>query len=751
MADKQSLSQEQSLAAYTFEAPVCILAGAGSGKTRVITHRIAHLVKDLGVQAWQILGVTFTNKAARELLERVQHLLPEQNSQVLLGTFHGLAAKFLRMHGDILGMERNFIIYDESESERLIKQIIKEKGEFTKDELNQRLNLVLKYKESNKTGVHVVKNQDFIEQVLFTYYERMKKIGALDFDGILLTFLELLKHDEGLMRVCSRIKHIVVDEYQDINLVQSQIVKLIAEHADTVAIVGDDDQSIYGWRGGSASFMQEFITYFPHTKLFRLEENYRSTTPILEAANHVISHNQERLGKTLRSIKGQGDLLRVARHFRDMHEALTVVEHALRCFEHYGTSLNVAVLMRTNAQSRPLEDALHRAKMPYRMVGGMRFYDRKEIKDVLAAARAILHEHSDVDLMRLIEALPLGIGDKTIAQMLSYAAKRKLSLFETMKEVKAYGDVMGVSRGKNKIEELAKLLDEVRKEVVTKNSSGERIVLRADEAIVYIISAFGFLKYYDQKDDDEAKNRLENIEQLVQAAALFVEDQENAHEPSDLHAFLETVALISKDETVKENGERKMGVVTLMTLHAAKGLEFDVVFLVGLEEGVLPHTRATQGNDEKKLKAALEEERRLMYVGMTRARKHLYLSYCQERFLHGRTISSIPSRFLMEIPEHTIDPKDRFVVKQFSLNKNVVASTSFKEPMPMPNKMDDPYFSQEEELILGGIKRGARVYHAIYRYGKVMSVSGSGKLRRAQVHFDDEETRVILVSHLDAA
>jgi DNA helicase-2/ATP-dependent DNA helicase PcrA len=760
MFNKQPLSPEQTQAAFCFDAPICILAGAGSGKTRVITHRIAHLVNDLKVPPWQILGVTFTNKAARELRERVELLLPQAQGQVLLGTFHGLSAKFLRMHGEVIDVNNNFLIYDEDDSVRLIKQILKEKFDLTKEELQTKTKQVLNLKHRGKsTDPSAAKSPDFCSEVLRIYYERLKKVGAVDFDLLLEKFLELLQSDEGLMRVCSRVKHIVVDEYQDINATQSQIVKLIAEHCDTAAIVGDDDQSIYGWRGASSTFMQEFLTYFSHTKLFKLEDNYRSTAPILEAANHVISHNEERLGKNLKAINGAGELLRVSRYFRDTHEALTVVENALRCFEKFGTDFSVAVLMRTNAQSRPLEDALHRAKMPYRMVGGMRFYDRKEIKDILAAARAILHEHSDVDLMRLLDALPLGIGPKTITQMATFAASRGWSLFETMSQIESLAEHLGIARGKKKILELVSLLKHVRSEIISKDAQGQRQILRADEAMVLIIGAFGFAKYYDQKMDEESVARLENIEQLVQAAVSFVQDCEDKDESGDLHNFLETVSLISKDESVNESGDRKVGVVTLMTLHAAKGLEFDAVFLVGLEEGVLPHSRATQGFDEQKRITALEEERRLMYVGMTRARKLLYLSFCQERFLHGRTSTSLPSRFLTEIPDSAVDPKDRWVLKHFGARSLSPETERPNYQDFAPQKLSQTAVNSKhantfeddasDDLNQSFIKKGSRVYHAVYRYGSVVSLSGAGKLRRAHVKFDGDEIRVILVSHLD--
>lgn len=761
MTQHSALSIEQQQAALMVEAPICILAGAGSGKTRVITHRIAHLVKDLGVDPRGILGLTFTNKAAREMRERVERLLPYQGNDVLLGTFHGIAARFLRYYGDIVGIQKDFLIYDEDDATRLVKKILKERYDLSKDEMSAEVKKIMRFRDADRVFEKTA-GSERAELIIQLYQERLKMMGALDFSSLLQKFYELIQSEEGLKKISGRVRHLLVDEYQDTNELQSHIVHTLAQHAETVAIVGDDDQSIYGWRGASAHFMQKFLKDFPSAQLYRLEDNYRSTKPILDAANALIAHNKERLGKTLRAISGDGPLLRLSKHYRDNQEASSVIEQSMRLFEHYGSKFEIAILMRTNAQSRSLEEALHKARMPYRMVGGMRFYDRKEIKDILAALRSVIYNNSDVDLLRVLDSLPLGIGKKTQDMLSHYAGNKGLSFFEALIDEKHQAEALGTTRSKKKIADFVNLLREMRAEMVQTLSDGEVKILRADEALIYVIDRFGIASKLEQKNDDESEARLENIEQLVQAAVSFVEEAESLGMPSDAQAFLENVTLISKDETISESPASSVGTITLMTLHAAKGLEFDGVFLVGLEEGVLPHSRSLHGTDEVKRNSALEEERRLLYVGMTRAKKRLFLSYCQERFLHGKTTISAPSRFLKEIPKECIESSDRYVLEQLRID-NVARGVSEEKGWSTQRAFSPRSVSEiarestsyhieyEDEHVqsFSAFKAGARVYHSTYRQGKLLSLSGSGKMMRGQVRFDDDGlVRMIMVSHL---
>lgn len=771
MLQARSLSQEQTNAAFAFSGPICILAGAGSGKTRVITHRIAHLVKERHALPYQILGVTFTNKAAREMRERVEKLLPSQGSSVVLGTFHGLSAKFLRSYGDLVGVDRDFLIYDEDDAERLLKKIIKERYDLSKDELSGLIKKIFRLRDDDKSQTATRSDNDREVQLLDIYRERLTKIGALDFTHLLKKFYQLLSHDEGRRIICARVRHVVVDEYQDINDIQAKIVHILVQHADTAAIVGDDDQSIYGWRGASFHYMQEFLRAFPTALLFKLEDNYRSTKPILDCANAVIAHNTDRLGKNLRSISGEGQLIRLSRHYRDIQEANFVIEQAMRLYEQHGSGYDVAVLMRTNAQSRPLEEALHKARMPYRMVGGMRFYDRKEIKDILSTLRAVLYHNSDVDFLRMLNALPLGIGKKSQESLSGYGGLRGLSFYETMSDAEHQSLALGTTRAQKKIAELLKKLEEMRSEMMTYLPDGEVKILRADEALIYVIDKFGFAKRLEHKNDEESESRLENIEQLVEAAVSFVEQAETYGESPDALSFLENVALIAKDESVEDNSDSRMGTLTLMTLHAAKGLEFDGVFLIGLEEGVLPHSRSTHGADDAKRKTAIEEERRLLYVGITRARSRLFLSYCQERFLHGTTSLSLPSRFLREIPSDTIMPSDRWLLtslqpissegpryEQMWAPRKIPprpANTPSKPLLTTPPVRADYHIEYEDGTAINAqaeFKSADRVYHQTYRLGVIISLSGGGRMMRAKVKFDmDNQVRTIMASHLEKA
>jgi DNA helicase-2/ATP-dependent DNA helicase PcrA len=742
MSLKQSLSLEQQQAAFMCAAPVCILAGAGSGKTRVITHRIAYLVREHKVRPQSILGVTFTNKAAREMRERVEQLLPHQGNDVLLGTFHGLAARFLRYYGDLIGISRDFLIYDEDDATRLIKKIINERYKLSKEELSAEVKKVLRRRDGAKEEAEYNSKLERVDSIVALYQERLKKIGALDFSSLLIKFCELLENPEGARILCGRIRHVVVDEYQDVNAIQARIINILAENADSVAIVGDDDQSIYGWRGACASFMQKFLTNFAGAQLYKLEENYRSTKPILDAANALIAHNTERLGKNLLAIRGDGPLIGLKQHYRDNQEAQAVIEQVSRLFQQHGKNYEIAVLMRTNAQSRPLEEALHKARMPYRMVGGMRFYDRKEIKDILAALRAVLYQQSDVDILRLLNALPLGIGKKTQDALSYYAGTHNLSLYETMNTAEHQADALGTTRSHKKISNLIENFNQMRSEIISTLPNGEVKILRADEALIYVIDQFGIASRLENKNDEESEGRLENIEQLVQAAVSFVEDAESRGEPSDAQTFLENVALISKDESVNEQDASHGGTLTLMTLHAAKGLEFDAVFLVGLEEGVLPHSRSFHGNDEEKRRAALEEERRLLYVGITRARLRLFLSFCQERFMHGKTSPSEPSRFLKELPLSVIEPNAHWI-----LDRNNKTQEPPKVMLRVPTSS-----AYKVEYDDKNIAVGTHVYHANYHKGKVVSLSGAGKVMRAQVRFEDDgQLRTIMLTHLKPA
>lgn len=739
-----NLSSSQQLAAYCFDAPVCILAGAGSGKTRVITHRIAHLVKEKNANPASIMAVTFTNKAAREMRERVAGILGEEASKpILLGTFHGIAVRFLRYYGDYVGIPNNFLIYDEDDALKLIKRLIKERYALSKTELSD---FVSEVWQVRKYGVKKNKIADTkAEKIFEAYVDEMRRINALDFDDLLVSFLDLLENEETFQRISSKVRHLLVDEYQDVNLVQSKIVHLLSMHAQSVAIVGDDDQSIYGWRGADAGFMSKFIQSFPSTNLVRLEENYRSTAPILAAANGVISNNKDRLGKNLISVRGDGPLIGIRKSYRDLHEASMVVEQILREYEKYGSGVDIAVLVRTNALSRPIEESLYRSRIPYRIVGGMKFYDRKEIKDIIASARACINPKSDVDILRMLDCLPLGIGKQTVSKIAEFASAQGLSLFEVMANSEHLNAIMINAGSKKKIDDFVHCLLQV-KNTVKQNDYAESL-LKADEAVSLLIEQFGFITKFEKKNDEESLSRIANIEQLIQASANFVADCEKNNSYAGLDAFLETVALISADESVVSKNDSSFGVVTIMTLHAAKGLEFDVVFLIGMEEGILPHARSFTKTEDS---SELEEERRLVYVGFTRAKNKLFLSYCQERFLHGKVSRSKPSRFLKEIPTECIELQDRWLLEQIK-SKNYFEDDALSTHDNKPNEGYRLDYDRKNTAVLKkvGIDVGSKVHHKLFQTGKVLEVSDGSAPKAKVLFYEDKKIRTIMLSHLE--
>ena len=629
---EQLLSPSQYQAATTLDAPICILAGAGTGKTRVITHRIAYLISQ-GVRPESILGLTFTNKAAGEMRERVEHLLPGVSRSVELGTFHGLSAKLLRKYGYFVGISPSFVIYDSADSGKLLKELALVRLNLSKDYLSFYETQLENWQNEGILPEQVATHGDQrlmrAKELYGLYCERLQEIGALDFNSILTKMRELVRHPEGLLLLQARFRHILVDEYQDTNTVQSEIVYALGKQADSIAIVGDDDQSIYGWRGAKPYNLEDFLAKMPGSKLIKLEENYRSTSAILNTANAVIAHNDRRLGKNLVSVSGMGNLVRVIKTTNDRYEAELVVHHIEQKVRQ-GKSLNeIAILMRANAQSRSFEEALRFARLPYRLVGGVKFYDRKEIKDILSTLRAAINPKSDLDLIRSILASKQGVGETSLSKAQSHASAQGLGLFSVFLSKEELVKACISSKTADKIKSFAESLADLGK-----------ADLNAAEAIQRALEISG-------REDKLEEERLENIEQLISAAQQYVEDCEVYDQDPSALGFLESTALLSSVDEMNTNS----GAVTLMTLHAAKGLEFNSVFMVGMEEYGFPHARALE---EDAKPDQLEEERRLAYVGMTRARQDLVLTYATRRLIRGQVKGRAPSRFLRELPKEWV-------------------------------------------------------------------------------------------------
>ena len=639
------LSPAQFEAASHIESPICILAGAGSGKTRVVTHRIAHLIENHHVRPRQILAVTFTNKAAGEMRSRIDQLVPGAGPAVQVGTFHGMAARFLRRFGDAIGVPSSFLIYDQDDAQRLLRRVLVDEMNLTRDLVRPVALLIEGWQSEGLapdevSGVQWNPLQDKARQAYAIYVERLAGMKALDFGSLLVKLRDLLRVPAG-DEIRNRVHHLMVDEYQDTNRVQAEVVLKLAKSAKSVAVVGDDDQAIYGWRGASADNLKNFLQALPGAKLVRLEDNYRSTRTILDAANGIIAVNESRLGKTLRATGGAGSPIRLVKASNDVDEARKIVAQIQRLSQQNYSLDQMAILYRTNALSRPFEDELRRQHLPYRIVGGLRFYDRKEVKDVLATLRAAINPASDVDTLRMLAAVPRGIGDASLAKIQHVARAHRLSLLAIMQSPALLEETGIGPRIRKKASAVAEAMGELSAKVVGEGA------LSSKQAIALAIETSGVSDRLEAEGTPDAESRLENLHQLMSAAAQHDTDMELAGEPANALSFLEAASLLGDDGDKDADAAQ----LTLMTLHAAKGLEFPTVFLVGLEEHGFPHSRAiVDGADPHEL----EEERRLAYVGITRAEERLYLSWAQRRMVQGSVRPRQPSRFLAEIPEEVL-------------------------------------------------------------------------------------------------
>ena len=759
------LSPAQHEAATTVDVPVCILAGAGSGKTRVITHRIAWLVEERRAHPTTILAVTFTNKAAAEMRARVDKLVPGRGASMQIGTFHGLAARILRKHGRAVGVLPSFVIYDQDDAERLLKRIVTQELNLSAEVVKPAGSLIEDWMSNGWAADEVPGFKDhFTEKALEIYrryVERLQGMGAVDFGMLLLKLRDLLKTPAG-QDVRARARHVMVDEYQDVNAVQADIVLALAKDAETTAVVGDDDQAIYGWRGASAENLRRFLEAMPGSRLVKLEENYRSTANILAAANGIIARNEIRLGKELRPTGDVGGRVRVIKARDDVDEARRVVSEILDHLRRGRSLDDVAVLYRQSSLTRPFEEAFAREGLPYRIVGGMRFYDRKEVKDVLATLRAALNPASDVDTLRMLQAVPRGIGETTLDKVDAVARERRVPLLVALGDEDALvaGGVPARQAGKatafaRKVLELG--------ESLRASPDGTRAGLSAPEAVAAAVEVSGVGDRLEAEDTDEAEGRLANLDELRSAASEHAIKAAALGQPDDVESFLEAAALLSSTDLAEFDSR---GRATLMSLHAAKGLEFPLVFLVALEENGFPHARAVQ---EGASLDDLEEERRLAYVGITRAREHLVLTHAERRMVKGTYLHRQPSRFLFEIPADVLAgdaPRARHTFAQRAAPRRHVFDDDpaprveydaeyapSRAPRGSQTTLADRGFDEDvgaDVPELGGaLSPGARVAHRAFGEGVVVGVRGAGKMTAALVRFeDDRQPRVIIARHL---
>jgi len=732
------LNPRQREAVLASDGPVLVLAGAGTGKTRVITYRIAYLM-ELGVPGESILAVTFTNKAADQMKERVSRLAARGGramGEPWVSTFHSFCARMLRREAPRLELRRDFAIYDEDDQAVALKlalgRIGYEESRYAARGILERISFAKNHGITPEQMAEQAKDDRSkdLAKIFAAYEETLKRAGALDFDDLLLRAVEVLRRfDEARAQWNRRFKYALVDEYQDTNRVQYELLRLLTGERRNLCVVGDEDQSIYSWRGADVGNVLRFAEDFPGAQVIRLEENYRSTQKILDAAAGVVSKNVKRLGKSLTATRGEGSALR----FYEARDAAAEAEYiASEVFqlERNDPGTHIAVLYRMNSQSRALEEALRRAGTRYRMLGGFSFYQRAEIKDALAYARLAINPEDDVALLRVLNTPPRGIG-KAVDALQAMAKQRGVSLWSA---IGATVETGGAGRAIAPLKSFRELIEGL-SELVTTEQPAEFLNTMLDRT--------GYMDYAEQQDMSQETGRAENLRELVNAVA------EGAEHGESLSEFLERSALASDADNYDEEAS-----VTLLTLHSAKGLEFEHVFLTGMEEGVFPHSRSMNGADE------LEEERRLCYVGMTRAKDSLTLTRAVYRRVYGkeRLEGSLPSRFLAEIPGELIetakgsladagetrryepDPEYSYTPEEFS--RRVRQGTFVPKPTRAPARA-----RATSRTTRGGPRDpliGTRVRHPSYGVGTIIEVDGEGEERKLTVSFSDHGTKKLL-------
>ena len=689
------LNPEQLAAATTVDGPILILAGAGSGKTRVITHRIAYLVKEVGIDPESILAVTFTNKAAEEMRDRAKKILGAKASKVNLSTFHSTCARLLRQECELLGMPRNFSIYDSADQISVIKEVMEDLGIDTADyNPRQFRSAISRSKNSMLTSSDLMKKGGYFNEltaeILSAYDTILKKASALDFDDLLLKPLELFrKYKELKTKYRARYKYLLVDEFQDTNRAQFELLLFLTGKDKNLCVVGDDDQSIYGWRGADISNILNFEKHFPETKVFKLEQNYRSTKHILSAASSVVKNNKKRKEKTLWTESNDGKLVTFIKSSDDRSEAAQIQAYVQEeIFNEKRTFKDFAILYRTNAQSRVLEEALRLEGIAYVIVGGVKFYDRKEVKDLLSYLRLISNSSDSASLRRVINYPPRGLGAVTLGKIKEFALANKLLFWEALGRLDEIDIGIRQKKGLTGFKKLIDKYTELKKE------------LPLEELIRVLDEELGIKKLLKQEGTEESRQREANIIELFNSVSEYCEKNPG----TDLEGFLENVALVTDIDSLDSSSNA----VRLMTLHSSKGLEFPVIFLAGCEDGLLPLIRESDTNGESD---NIEEERRLFYVGMTRAKEKLYLTNAAVRRTYGSFVPTKESPFLAEIDEKNIETiqADFNVIER----KSRTISRAKRPYRAKKGKSDSKY----------KIAVGNMVSHKLFGKGRVLEVT----------------------------
>lgn len=658
-----NMNKEQSEAVRTTEGPLLIMAGAGSGKTRVLTHRIAYLLDEKDVSPYNILAITFTNKAAKEMKERVQALVGEEAEVIWMSTFHSMCVRILRRDADRIGIERNFTIIDPTDQKSVIKDVLKRENiDPKKYEPKIFIGEISKLKNDLLTPAKAeAEADDFYSRMVATVYkgyqQQLVRNQALDFDDLIMTTIRLFERVPDVLDFYqNKFQYIHVDEYQDTNTAQYTLVNMLAQKFKNLCVVGDSDQSIYGWRGANIHNILSFEKDYPNARTIFLEQNYRSTKTILQAANEVIRHNTERKPKGLWTANQQGEKIHYYEAMSERDETEYVVREIFKQQKKGKRYKDMAVLYRTNAQSRVLEETFLKSTIPYVMVGGQKFYDRKEIKDLLSYLRLIANSADDISLQRIINVPKRGIGPSSVEKIATYAADHELTMFDALAEV----DFIGLSK---KVTQAAAEFYQL-----MSNLMQEQEFLEVSEIVDEVLEKSGYREMLKREQSIEARSRLENIDEFMSVPVDY--EKNTPLEEQSLINFLTDLSLVADvDEANLEDG------VTLMTMHSAKGLEFPIVFIIGMEESIFPHIRAIQSENDHEM----EEERRISYVAITRAEEELYLSHATSRTLFGRPQSNARSRFLNEIPEELLDLQERQHATTIGSKKRQPAKRGFSQ------------------------------------------------------------------------
>jgi len=721
------LNDPQASAVAHSKGPLLVFAGAGSGKTRVITYRIANLVACERVAPWRILAVTFTNKAAGEMRSRLAKLCgPEMARAFWVGTFHATCAKLLRVHGEAVGVKPNFVIYDVSDQKAVVTRALRDL------DLDERryppraiLGAIHKHKQEGR-GPEEAAAHSYVDDVALrifkTYEERLRAANAVDFEDLILLVARLLEKTEEGDRIRRRYDYVLVDEFQDTNAIQYRFLRDLVRDHKNLCVVGDDDQSIYRWRGADVRNIRYFRRDYPDATVVKLEQNYRSSKRIVAGALGVISRSSEREPKELWTANADGEPIRIVAARDERDEAAFVVEAVARARAEGGDLKEIAVFYRIHAQSRVLEEALRAANIPYQIVGGTRFYDRAEVKDALAYLRVVVNPASDVDLLRVVNVPARGIGQTTVDRLTAWATLNDRSLFDALARVEEVGDLGAAA--KKKLTAFRALLDAFRARVDHDSPS---------ELLVAVLETTGYLEALKKEDNAEADARVENLQELVGSLQDYEAEAEAAGDKPGLAGFLERVTLVNDVDALVDGGR-----VTLMTVHGAKGLEFDKVLLTGMEEEMFPYKGVAPGEREE-----LEEERRLAYVAITRARRELVMTHTQMRQIFGTTRWNRPSRFLGELPAGVAEHVTTRAMAGESRVARFVDRDVDREPVARPWKhpqapasapdpgsrfVDHEFFDDRSEDVSDmKMRRGARVRHERFGEGQVVSVVSMGE------------------------